>query len=84
MVTIGLAAGILARLVAPGRRGPFGFLLTCALGIIGAFGAAHLGQEAGWFRVEEGVGLASAVLGAVLVLLIWATLFRSRRSGSSI
>ena len=84
MVFIGLLAGIIARLVAPGRKGPFGFLLTGALGIIGAFGAAYLGQEAGWFRAEESAGLVSAVFGAVFVLLIWATLFRSRRPTSSI
>ena len=81
---IGLVVGIIARLVAPGRKGPFGFLLTGTLGIIGAFGAAYLGQEAGWFHAEESVGLVSAVFGAVLVLLMWATLFRSRRPTSSI
>ncbi len=39
---IGLAAGLIARLVAPGRKGPFGFLLTGTLGIVGAFSAAYL------------------------------------------
>ena len=81
---IGLVAGVIARLVAPGRKGPFGFLLTALLGIMGAFGAAYLGQEAGWFSADEGAALVSAAFGAVLVLLIWATLFRSRRPTSSI
>lgn len=81
---IGLVAGISARLIAPGRKGPFGFLLTSALGVAGAFSAAYLGQEAGWFRAGETVGLVSAMFGAVLVLLIWATLFRSRRLNSSV
>ena len=81
---IGLVAGVIARLVTPGRKGPFGFLLTALLGIMGAFGAAYLGQEAGWFGADEGAALVSAAFGAVLVLLIWATLFRSRRSTSSI
>jgi uncharacterized membrane protein YeaQ/YmgE (transglycosylase-associated protein family) len=44
---LGLAAGVIARLVTPGRKGPFGFMLTSLLGIIGAFAAAYLGQEAG-------------------------------------
>ncbi len=61
-----------------------GLLLTGTLGIVGAFGAAYLGQEAGWFQAEETAGLVSALLGAVLVLLIWATLFRSQRPTSSI
>lgn len=81
---IGLVAGISARLIAPGRKGPFGFLLTSALGVAGAFSAAYLGQEAGWFRAGESAELVSAVFGAVLVLLIWATLFRSRRPNSSV
>ena len=81
---IGLIAGVIARLVAPGRKGPFGFLLTALLGIMGAFGAAYLGQEAGWFSADEAAALAGATFGAVLVLLIWATLFRSRRPTSSI
>lgn len=81
---IGLIAGVIARLVAPGRKGPFGFLLTALLGIMGAFGAAYLGQEAGWFSADEGAGLVMAAFGAVLVLLVWATLFRSRRPTSSI
>ena len=68
----------------PGRKGPFGFLLTALLGIMGAFGAAYLGQEAGWFSADDGTALVIAAFGAVLVLLIWATLFRSRRPTSSI
>ncbi len=30
-----------------------GLLLTGTLGIVGAFGAAYLGQEAGWLQAEE-------------------------------
>ena len=81
---IGIIVGVIARLVAPGRKGPFGFLLTALLGIIGTFGAASFGQEAGWFLADEGAGLASAAFGAVLVLLIWALLFKSQRPTSSI
>jgi uncharacterized membrane protein YeaQ/YmgE (transglycosylase-associated protein family) len=80
---IGLASGVIARLVAPGRKGPFGFLLTIALGIVGAFAATYLGQEAGWYRVEESGGLIAAAFGAVVVLLAWGILFRSRRPTSS-
>ncbi len=46
-ITIGCVVGVFARLLAPGRKGPFGFLLTVALGIIGAIVAPYLGQEAG-------------------------------------
>ena len=81
---IGLVAGVIARVITPGRKGPFGFILTALLGIIGAFGAAYLGQEAGWFSAGDNAGLVGATFGAVLVLLIWAMLFRSRRPTSSI
>jgi uncharacterized membrane protein YeaQ/YmgE (transglycosylase-associated protein family) len=45
-VALGLGAGLVAGLVTPGRKGPFGFMLTGLLGIIGAFAASYLGQEA--------------------------------------
>ena len=84
IILLGGVAGVLARLIAPGRKGPFGFLLTAALGISGAFAAAYLGQEAGWYDADDPTGLLGAVIGAVLVLLIWGFLFRSRRPTSSI
>ena len=83
-VALGLAVGVIARLVTPGRKGPFGFMLTGLLGIIGAFATSYLGQEAGWYRAEDSTGLVAAVFGAVVLLLIWNFLFRSRRPTSSI
>jgi uncharacterized membrane protein YeaQ/YmgE (transglycosylase-associated protein family) len=47
IVALGLVAGVIARLVTPGQKGPFGFMLTGLLGIIGAVAASYLGQEAG-------------------------------------
>jgi uncharacterized membrane protein YeaQ/YmgE (transglycosylase-associated protein family) len=81
---VGVVAGVIARLVTPGRKGPFGFLLTGLLGIMGAFAASYLGQEAGWYRAEDSTGLIAAVVGAVALLLIWGFLFRNRRPSSSI
>ena len=70
IILLGCVVGVLARLVAPGRKGLFGFPLTMALGISGAFAAAYLGQEAGWYDADDPTGLLSAVFGAVLVLWI--------------
>jgi uncharacterized membrane protein YeaQ/YmgE (transglycosylase-associated protein family) len=81
---LGVVAGVIARLVTPGRKGPFGFMLTSLLGIIGAFAASYLGQEAGWYQAEDSTGLIAAVFGAVVLLLIWGFLFRGRRPTSSI
>jgi uncharacterized membrane protein YeaQ/YmgE (transglycosylase-associated protein family) len=83
-LALGLAAGVIARLVTPGRKGPFGFMLTSLLGIIGAFAASYLGQEAGWYQAGDSTGLIAAVFGAIILLLIWSLLFRSRRPTSSI
>jgi uncharacterized membrane protein YeaQ/YmgE (transglycosylase-associated protein family) len=83
-LALGLAAGVIARLVTPGRKGAFGFMLTSLLGIIGAFAASYLGQEAGWYQAEDSTGLIAAVFGAIILLLIWGLLFRGRRPTSSI
>ncbi len=84
IVALGLVAGVIARLVTPGRKGPFGFMLTGLLGIIGAVAASYLGQEAEWYQAQDSTALIAAVFGAVVLLLIWGVLFRSRRPTSSI
>ena len=71
-ILIGFVAGVLAKLVTPGRNEPQGFILTTILGIVGAFVATYLGQALGWYRADEGAGLIGATVGAVIVLLIWA------------
>ena len=67
---LGLFAGVLARLVAPGRKEPSGFLVTALLGVSGAFAGTSLGQEAGWYNPGESAGVIGVVVGAVIVLLI--------------
>ncbi len=84
VLVIGLCGGVIARVVTPGKKAPFGFMLTSLLGISGAFVAAYLGQEAGWFRADGVAGLIAAACGAVVALAIWAILFRSGRPTSSL
>lgn len=66
-ILIGLAAGVVAKLLMPGRD-PGGFIITILLGIAGAFVATYLGQTIGWYEAGEGAGFVGAVLGAVLIL----------------
>jgi uncharacterized membrane protein YeaQ/YmgE (transglycosylase-associated protein family) len=80
-IIIGFIAGVIAKLVTPGRNEPSGFILTTILGIVGAFVATYLGQALGWYRPGEGAGLIGAIVGAVVVLLIWS--FISNRQGSA-
>ena len=70
-IIIGFVAGVIAKLIMPGRNEPSGFILTTILGIIGAFVATYLGQAIGWYRADEGAGLIGAVVGAIVVLFIW-------------
>jgi uncharacterized membrane protein YeaQ/YmgE (transglycosylase-associated protein family) len=78
-IIIGFVAGVIAKLITPGRNEPSGFILTTILGIIGAFVATYLGQAIGWYRADEGAGFIGAIVGAVVVLLIWG-LISGRRS----
>jgi uncharacterized membrane protein YeaQ/YmgE (transglycosylase-associated protein family) len=78
-IIIGFVAGVIAKLITPGRNEPSGFILTTILGIVGAFLATYLGQAIGWYRADEGAGFIGAIVGAVVVLLIWS-LISSRRS----
>jgi len=70
-IVIGFVAGVIAKFVMPGDNEPSGFVLTTILGIIGAFVATYLGQAVGWYHAGEGAGLIGAVVGALIVLLIW-------------
>jgi uncharacterized membrane protein YeaQ/YmgE (transglycosylase-associated protein family) len=71
---------VIAKLVKPGENESQGFTLTTILGIIGAFVATYLGQAIGWYGPDQGAGLIGAVVGAVLILLVWGYIARSRRT----
>jgi uncharacterized membrane protein YeaQ/YmgE (transglycosylase-associated protein family) len=79
-IIIGFVAGIIAKLITPGRNEPSGFIMTTLLGLVGAFLASWLGQAIGWYRPGEGAGFIGAIVGAVIVLLIWSMLSRRRTS----
>ena len=64
----------------PGPNEPSGFILTTLLGIAGAFLATFVGQAIGWYRLDQGAGLIGAVVGAIIVLVIWGMIDRRRRA----
>ena len=81
-IIIGLIAGIVAKFLVPGsKHEPSGFVLTAILGVVGAIVATYLGQAIGWYDSGEGAGFIGAVVGAVLVLLVWG--FIAGRSGAN-
>lgn len=71
VIIIGFIAGLIAKFVHPGPNEPSGFILTTILGIVGAFVATYIGQAMGWYQPGEGAGLAGAIVGALIILIIW-------------
>ena len=78
-IIIGFVAGVIAKLIMPGDNEPSGFILTTILGIVGAFVATFLGQALGWYRPGEGAGLIGAVVGAIIVLVVYGMIAGGRR-----
>jgi uncharacterized membrane protein YeaQ/YmgE (transglycosylase-associated protein family) len=79
-IVIGFLAGVVAKLIMPGKNEPSGFILTTILGVVGAFVATFLGQALGWYRADEGAGFIGAIVGAVIVLAIWGFISSRRTS----
>jgi uncharacterized membrane protein YeaQ/YmgE (transglycosylase-associated protein family) len=73
-IIIGFVAGVVAKLVTPGTNEPSGFILTTVLGIVGAFLATWLGQALGWYSADQSAGFIGAIVGAVIVLVVWGAL----------
>ena len=68
---IGLLAGIVAKFLMPGRETPGGLIITMLLGVAGAFVATYLGQAVGWYQAGQGAGFIGAVVGAIILLVIY-------------
>jgi uncharacterized membrane protein YeaQ/YmgE (transglycosylase-associated protein family) len=79
-IIFGLIAGAIAKMLHPGRD-PGGCVMTSLLGIGGAIVGGYIGTLFGWGRVT-GFDLRSlglAVLGALLLLIVYRRLFGRRR-----
>ena len=70
-LVIGLVIGGVAKLLMPGKD-PGGFVITSLLGVAGSAIAFWLGRSAGWYGVNEnGPGVIAAIIGALLLLLVY-------------
>jgi uncharacterized membrane protein YeaQ/YmgE (transglycosylase-associated protein family) len=74
-IVFGLVAGVIAKLLMPGRD-PGGFIVTILLGIAGAMLGGFVGQALGFYQEGEGAGMIMAVLGAILLLGIYRMVAR--------
>lgn len=76
-ILFGLVVGIVGKLLMPGRD-PGGFVITILLGVGGALLGGFIGQSLGFYREGEPAGFIMAVLGSILLLVIYR-LFVGRR-----
>jgi uncharacterized membrane protein YeaQ/YmgE (transglycosylase-associated protein family) len=69
-ILFGLVVGAIAKLLMPGRD-PGGFIVTILLGIAGALLGGFLGRAMGLYREGEAAGFFMALLGSIVLLLIY-------------
>jgi len=69
-ILIGFVAGLVAKMLKPGAD-PGGFFITAALGIGGSLAATYLGQALGFYGAGESAGFIGAVIGAILLLVVY-------------
>lgn len=72
---VGLVVGFVAKLLMPGRD-PGGFIITALLGVAGSLVATWAGRQFGWYGEGDAAGFIAAVLGAMLILLIYRLVAR--------
>jgi uncharacterized membrane protein YeaQ/YmgE (transglycosylase-associated protein family) len=70
-IVVGFIVGLIARAVKPGDD-RMGLVLTTLLGIAGAFIARYVGSAMGWYRQDEPAGWVASVIGAVVLLFVYA------------
>jgi uncharacterized membrane protein YeaQ/YmgE (transglycosylase-associated protein family) len=79
-IIVGFLAGVVAKFIMPGDNEPSGFIMTTILGIVGSILASYLGQALGWYKAGEGAGFIGAIVGAVILLVIYGFFAGKRRA----
>jgi uncharacterized membrane protein YeaQ/YmgE (transglycosylase-associated protein family) len=69
-IIIGLLAGTVAKFITPGKD-PGGLFMTTGIGVAGALIATYAGQAIGWYQAGQSAGFIGAVLGSIVLLLIY-------------
>jgi uncharacterized membrane protein YeaQ/YmgE (transglycosylase-associated protein family) len=73
MVIVGFVVGLIARALLPGDQ-KLGLIMTAVLGIVGSLVAGFIGQAVGWYQAGEGAGFIGSIVGAIVVLFVYAKL----------
>ncbi|HEY3883607.1 MAG TPA: GlsB/YeaQ/YmgE family stress response membrane protein [Vicinamibacterales bacterium] len=77
-ILFGVAVGVIARLVVPGRD-PGGFVVTVLLGIAGALIGGFIGRAAGFYGPRQSAGWLISIGGAVGLLVLYRIMAPPRR-----
>lgn len=73
IIFIGLIVGLIARFIKPGNDS-MGWVMTILLGMGGSIAATYGGQALGVYEVGESAGFIGAVIGAVVLLILYGAL----------
>jgi uncharacterized membrane protein YeaQ/YmgE (transglycosylase-associated protein family) len=74
-ILLGLAAGILAKFIYPGREN-MGLIVTALLGVAGSFVASYLGQWLKIYRPGQTARFIGSVVGAMVILFVYGLIRR--------
>ena len=69
-IIVGFVAGVIAKFIHPGKES-MGFILTTLLGIGGSVVATYVGQALGLYKAGEPAGFIGAIIGAIIILVIY-------------
>ncbi|RJG12814.1 GlsB/YeaQ/YmgE family stress response membrane protein [Pseudomonas cavernicola] len=75
-IIIGLLAGLVARFLKPGDDS-MGWIMTILLGIGGSLAATYGGQALGFYQAGQAAGFIGAVVGAVILLVLYSVVKKS-------
>ena len=77
-IIIGLLVGLVARFIKPGDDN-MGWIKTILFGIGGSMAATYGGQALGLYQPGQAAGFIGAVVGAIVLLLIWGLISKKKR-----
>ena len=81
-IVLGLLAGAIAKAIMPGAQGG-GWLITMVLGIVGALLGGFIGSAVFGIGLDTFFSIQTwivAILGSLVVLLIWGLVAKNRRA----
>lgn len=76
-IFIGLLVGLVARFLKPGNDA-MGWIMTILLGIGGSLLATYGGQALGFYEADEAAGFIGAVVGAIILLVIYGLVSKKK------